>query len=51
MVGKYPRIAIAGLPGSGKTTLAKLLLVDYDGSFHTIQFHLKSFKFLFVLCT
>ncbi len=28
MTFKYPRIAITGLPGSGKTTLAKLLLVD-----------------------
>ena len=30
MINKYPRIAITGLPGSGKTTLAKLLLVDCD---------------------
>lgn len=30
MIFKYPRIAITGLPGSGKTTLAKLLLVDYE---------------------
>ena len=30
MINKYPRIAITGLPGSGKTTLAKLLLVNRD---------------------
>ena len=35
MTFKYPRIAIAGLPGSGKTTLAKLLLVDYDKGHNT----------------